>query len=96
MLKETASLVEKEHEKCEVQIHSVNATVTARMKEVASAVGGWDVLVLCAGRAARPQNVEDADSDLWWDVFEVRESPNSGGGNRTISLPHLQLPRESC
>lgn len=73
MLQETGSMVKAANPSCEVEVYGASVTATARMKEVAAAVNGWDVLVLNAGRAAPPEMVEDADGDLWWDVFEVSD-----------------------
>ena len=73
-LNETAALVKKEYEKCEVEVHSVDVKAAKGMKEVAAKVGGWDVMALSAGRASKPEKVEEADEGLWWDVFEVSNS----------------------
>ena len=74
-------MVKAANRSCEVEVYSASVTATARMKDVAAAVKGWNVLVLSAGHAARPEKVEEADGDLWWDVFEVSDSLRPGNND---------------
>jgi hypothetical protein len=70
-LKETEGLMNDAVSGIRVTIHVVSVKDLEALKKAAKEIGDWDVLVLNAGRIMKPANVEEADPELWWDVFEV-------------------------
>lgn len=70
-LEETKAKIQSQSSGCEVETYPASATKASELKTVAASVKKWDVLILCAGRAVAPANVQDADPDTWWDVLEV-------------------------
>ena len=73
-LAETKDLLPPNRADCSV--HAVSVTDEEGLKEVAAAVGTWDVLVLNAAFISTPASVSESAVDDWWQSFEVR-SPSS-------------------
>ena len=71
LLDETKKLVEQEQAGVKVTLHAVSVTDLPALKKAAGEIGKWDVLVLNAGRVAKPATVEAVDVVEWWDVMEV-------------------------
>lgn len=80
-LAETKAQIEAQAPGCAVETFAVSATRAAAVKGVADVVGGWDVLVLCAGRSGPPATIADADPDEWWDVLEVSKLPRANASH---------------
>lgn len=53
----------------------VDITDEAALNKASAAVGKWDILVLAAGYSATPGPLTEADTDEWWQGFEVRRHP---------------------
>ncbi|MCJ1473399.1 hypothetical protein MMC13_002050 [Lambiella insularis] len=70
-LEETKAKLKEQSPKCAVEVHAADATKANELKNVATKVAGWDVLVLNAGRIVEPKSIEDSDPDSWWDVVET-------------------------
>ncbi|PWY82105.1 putative NADP(+)-dependent dehydrogenase [Aspergillus heteromorphus CBS 117.55] len=56
---------------CKSSVHVVSVTDETALREVASTIGAWDVLVLGAGYVATPGSVVDSPVDDWWQAFET-------------------------
>jgi NADP-dependent 3-hydroxy acid dehydrogenase YdfG len=67
-LQETAKLI-KGATKVEVFLASVTDEV--RMKQIASTVGSWDILVLNAAHVLTPGPIVDASLHYWWQQYET-------------------------
>ncbi|RAL17618.1 SDR family NAD(P)-dependent oxidoreductase [Aspergillus homomorphus CBS 101889] len=52
-------------------VHVVSVTDEAALREVASTIGTWDILVLSAGHIADPAPIADTPVDNWWQSFET-------------------------
>lgn len=71
-LVETKNLLPKS---CEGVVYTASVTDIDTLKEVASKVGTWDVLILYAGFISTPTKIADSDLDDWWQSYEVRYEP---------------------
>lgn len=56
---------------CEGVVYVANVTDGNTLKEIASKIGTWDVLILNAGFISSPTKIADADIDDWWQNYEV-------------------------
>ncbi|CEL10647.1 hypothetical protein ASPCAL13763 [Aspergillus calidoustus] len=56
---------------CSSTVHSVAVTDEQGLRDVAAAVGAWDVLILAAGYLSAKNTLKDADTDEWWRSFET-------------------------
>lgn len=52
--------------------YTVDVVDEKALKEVAAAVGTWDVLILNAGFVSSPASIAETAGDDWWQNFEVR------------------------
>jgi NAD(P)-dependent dehydrogenase (short-subunit alcohol dehydrogenase family) len=67
-LQDTARLIPTE---TKVEIFTASVTDAIRMKEVAMAVGSWDILVLNAAHVLTPASIVDASLQDWWQHYET-------------------------
>jgi NAD(P)-dependent dehydrogenase (short-subunit alcohol dehydrogenase family) len=67
-LQETARLI---HAGTKVDIFPASVTDEVRVKEIAEAVGGWDILILNAAHRITPGPVVDASLQDWWQHYET-------------------------
>jgi NADP-dependent 3-hydroxy acid dehydrogenase YdfG len=75
-LKETAAKIE-EASKSSTVVHVADVTDADSLKNAATAIGKWNVLVLSSGFCPTPGQVASSDADDWWKGFEVCRSPSS-------------------
>lgn len=70
-LEETREAVEKASNGVKVTTHVVDIVDTDAVKHAAAEIGGWDVLVSCAGYLPEMVPVVDAEVEEWWKGWEV-------------------------
>lgn len=56
----------------ESSYYKFDITNEEQTKEVASKIGTWDILIMCAGYMPDSKKIEETSSDDWWKGFEVR------------------------
>lgn len=55
----------------EIEIFPASVTDEIRMKEIASTIGAWDVLILNAAHVLTPGSIVDASLQDWWQHYET-------------------------
>lgn len=70
-LRETAALISSSS--TIVSVYTVDVAQEDTLQGVASSVGEWNVLILCAGYISTPSPIGLADTADWWQSFEVRK-----------------------
>lgn len=100
-LQETAKLI---HTGIKVDIFPASVTDEIRVKEIAEAVGGWDILVLNAAHRLTPGSIVDASLQDWWQHYETNVKsviiasqtfvPNAkpGAALYTVSAGSIAMP----
>ena len=76
-LSDTKSAVSATCPSVHMTIHTADVADTAAMTAIAKEIGGWDVLILNAGRIGKSGSVGDAEPDEWWGILEVCRWPES-------------------
>jgi NAD(P)-dependent dehydrogenase (short-subunit alcohol dehydrogenase family) len=70
-LKETKAAVEKEFKGTRIEYYLADVTSETQMKNAASRIGKWDVLIMNAGYLSKPEATETAEWKEWWASFEA-------------------------
>ena len=70
-LNETKQIIEKDTKGAKVTVHIADVADEESVKRAAESIGGWDVLILNAGIAAKSGNLGEANIQDWWRVYEV-------------------------
>ncbi|KAL4904419.1 hypothetical protein BDW74DRAFT_30601 [Aspergillus multicolor] len=70
-LRETEQQLSSITSEVAVEVYPTSVTDESTLRTIAKQVGTWDILILGAGYAPAPVNIQDADVDEWWSVFET-------------------------
>ena len=70
-LEETKQAIYESSTGVDITTHIVDVVDTEAVKQAATAIGAWDVLISCAGYLPEMVPVVDADVNEWWRGWEV-------------------------
>lgn len=66
--------------------HAMDVLDEASCKEVANAIGAWDVLIMSAGYFSTASQVQASESGDWWRSFEVSATCTNIHARRPVEL----------
>ncbi|RDW92836.1 uncharacterized protein DSM5745_00158 [Aspergillus mulundensis] len=90
-LRETEQQLSSVASEVAVEVYPTSVTDETTLRTIAKQVGTWDILILGAGYAPAPVNIQDADVDEWWGVFEARPMVTSKSFLPTANHKHSAI-----
>lgn len=73
-LEDAQRSIEADFPSVRVSTHTADIADETGVQKAAAEIGKWDVLVLNAGKLAKPSSIVEAELTDWWRAFEVRLS----------------------